>query len=164
MSVHGTAAAAVLALLTAGAAHASIPPTWRVLVVSSDAEARARGEALVQYMSASEAFFRAEPALYRSQVAPCLTAADFAACARPMVPATAHWQEPATVVVRVERAGDAGLALTCVGSGAHRPPEPGQAVEVDARQALFGEGEPRTAALSAALGCIRSAAAESVRP
>ena len=115
-------------------------------------------------MSAAEAFFRAEPAPSRYQLAPCLTAADFAACARPLVPATAHWQEPATVVVRVERAGDARLALTCVGSGAHRPPEPGQAVEVDLRQALFGDGEARLAALRAAMGCIQSAAAESVRP
>jgi hypothetical protein len=164
VSVPGIAAAAALALLTAGAAHASIPPTYRVLVVSSDAEARARGEALVQYMSAQEAFFRAEPALSRYDLAPCLTGADFAACARPLVPATAHWQEPATVVVRVERAGDARLALTCVGSGAHRPPEPGQAVEVDPRQALFGDGEDRIAALRAAMGCIQSAAAESVRP
>ena len=92
------AAAAVLAP-TGGAA--SIPPSYRVVVISPDAQARARADALVQYMSAHEAFLRAEPSAYRHRFEPCLTAADYETCVAPLMPLQANWQDPPHVVIRV---------------------------------------------------------------
>ena len=68
------------------------------------------------------------------------------------------------MIVRVEAAGTGRLLLTCVGSGAHRPPAVEQQVEIDAQTALFGEGDARHEQLRAALACLRSAALESSAP
>lgn len=140
-------------------AGASIPPSYRILVISGDTEALARSEALVQYMSASQAFFRAAPSVRASDLRPCLEADDFSACAGPLVPPQPHWQEPAHVVIKAERVGPDGLRWVCAGpSRKGRGPTEGQTTRIDARAALFGEGEPRTSQLSAAMRCIQDAA------
>lgn len=155
----------LVSFLAAGPAGASIPPTYQVLVVSADDEARARAEALVQYMSASGGFARQAPtAFYPSTFIACLEGADFAACARPLIPAPSNWRDPAPVVIRVEMVGEGDLALTCVGSGAHRPPTDDQVVTVDPQAAIFGQSEARTAQLRAAMACIQAAALESSQP
>lgn len=164
---HAFGALAILAIVYGGAvlpARASIPPSYRVLVVSNDREAIALSEALVQYMSAAQAFFRVQPTVSTQDVRRCLEADDFGACVRPLVPQQQNWQEPAHVIIKVERVGQAGLSWVCVGSGKHRAPTAEQIAEIDARSALFAEGEVRTTQLRAAMYCIQSAAAESVRP
>ena len=147
-----------------GVAAASIPPSYRVMVVSEDTEAAARSDALVQYMSGMEAFARVAPAVERSGVRACLQDKDFGRCVRALIPTPEHWQDPAHIVIRAEAAGPGRLAWLCVGSGAYRPPADDQQVEVDARTALFGQGEAQSAALRAAMACIQSAALESSRP
>ncbi|MFN4295506.1 MAG: hypothetical protein ACK4FB_01600 [Brevundimonas sp.] len=160
------AVAAIMAPLIAftAPAQASIPPPYAIMVVSSDHEARALGEALLQYMSAAGAFSRHPLETTPSHVTRCLVEADFATCARPMTPGRDHWQSPAPVVMRAEAAGPGRLTLTCVGPGTHRPPTGDQQTEVDVRIALFGHGEARDVELRAALSCLQSAARESVAP
>lgn len=145
-------------------AEASIPPSYRVLVVSEDREAAALSDALVQYMSALDAFARVTPTVRAYEARACLQGEDFEGCVRTLIPDPEHWQEPRQIVVRAEAAGPGRLAWTCVGSGAYRPPTAAQRVELDARDALFGEGAAQTSALRAAMDCIQSAALESSRP
>jgi len=147
-----------------GSAEASIPPSYRVVVVSADKEAEARSEALVQYMSAWDAFARVAPTVREHEVRACLQVDDFPGCVRGLVPTPEHWQDPPHIVIRAEAAGPGRLTWTCVGSGAYRPPTDAQQVEVDGRTAIFGDGEDQTAALRAAIECVRSAALESSRP
>ncbi|GAA0869727.1 hypothetical protein GCM10009116_15630 [Brevundimonas basaltis] len=147
-----------------GWAEASIPPSYRVLVVSADKEAEAQSDALVQYMSALEAFARVAPAVREHEVRACLEDDDFGGCVRGLVPAPEHWQDPRHIVIRAEGAGSGRLSWTCVGSGAYRAPTAAQQVELDARTAIFGEGDDQTGALRAAMDCVRSAALESSRP
>lgn len=157
----------VIAMAGAGwaiPARASIPPSYRVLVVSDDREALALSEALVQYMSAAGAFFRQPPAVTQSAVRACLDAADFATCARPAIPRPGHWSEAHHVIIRASRKGPSGLTWTCVGSGAHRPPTAEQNAEIQLQPALFGRDEEQASQLRAAMNCIQSAAAESVAP
>ncbi|HEX8661550.1 MAG TPA: hypothetical protein VF686_06760, partial [Brevundimonas sp.] len=158
------AALAILVAAGKGPAEASIPPSYRVLVVSSDREALALSEALVQYMSAAEAFFREPPAVAQSGVRACLQAPDFGACARPLIPRPEHWREAHHVIIRASQNGPTGLAWTCVGSGAHRPPTAEQTTVIDVQPALFGEDEEQSSQLRVAMNCIQSAAAESVAP
>lgn len=163
-SAYALCAVALLTIVLCGAvpaARASIPPYYRVLVVSDDREAIALSEALVQYMISAQAFFRVEPTVSTQDVQGCLGAEDFGACVRPLVPQPQHWQEPAHVIIKVERLGPAGLSWACVGSGRHRAPTAEQIAEIDAKSALFGAGEVRTSQLRAAMYCIQSAAAES---
>lgn len=148
----------------AAPARASIPPSYRVLVVSDDREALALSEALVQYMSTAGAFFRQPPAVAQSAVQACLEAADFATCARPAIPRPGHWSEAHHVIIRASRNGPSGLVWTCVGSGAHRPATAEQTAEIQLQPALFGRDEERSSQLRAAMYCIQSAAAESVAP
>lgn len=145
-------------------AQASIPPSYRVVVISADKEAEARSEALVQYMSAWDAFARVAPTVPEHEVRACLQVGDFPGCVRKLIPTPEHWQDPAHIVIRAEAAGPGRLAWTCVGSGAHRPPTSAQQVEVDGRVAIFGDGDEQTAALRAAMECVQSAALESSRP
>lgn len=145
-------------------ARASIPPSYRVLVVSGDREALALSEALVQYMSTAGAFFRQPPALAQSTVQACLETADFATCARPAIPRPGHWSEAHHVIIQASRKGPSGLAWTCVGSGAHRPATAEQNAEIQLQPAFFGRDEERSSQLRAAMYCIQSAAAESVAP
>lgn len=147
-----------------GGADASIPPSYRVLVVSADKEAEARTDALVQYMSALDAFARVAPTVREHEVRACLEDNDFGGCVRELVPTPEHWQDPSPIVIRAERAESGRLSWTCVGSGAYRAPTAAQQVEVDARTAIFGEGDDQTGALRTAMDCIRSAALESSRP
>ncbi|MFC4725311.1 hypothetical protein AB6B38_09205 [Glycocaulis abyssi] len=159
--------AAILAaagVLSVNASHASIPPPYAVQLVSSDNEARAIGDALIQYMSTMGAFSRHPLAVPHGHIAACMEEADFEACARQHVPARGHWQEPAPMVIRVEPAGAGSLILTCVGSGQHRPSTGQQQVEIDVQTALFGDGDARNDQLRAALACLRSAALESSAP
>ena len=158
--------AAIMAPLIAftAPAHASIPPPYAIMVVSSDQEARAMGEALLQYMSAAGAFSRHPLETTPSHFTSCLVEEDFATCARPMTPGRDHWQSPAPIVMRAEAAGPGRLTLTCIGPGTHRPPTGDQQTEVDVRIALFGQGGARDVELRAALSCLQSAARESVAP
>lgn len=149
---------------SAGPAEASIPPSYRVLVVSNDREAVALSDALVQYMSSAGAFFREPPALDQTGMRACLQAADFGACARPIVPRPEHWGEAHHVIIRASQNGPSGLAWTCVGSGAHRAPTAEQSAEIQLQPALFSEDEEQSSQLRAAMNCIQSAAAESVAP
>jgi hypothetical protein len=144
--------AAALAAPTGGVA--SIPPSYRIVVVSDDVQARARADALVQYMSAQEAFLRAEPTVWRHTFEPCLTATTpWENCVPAKLPLQAHWQDPPHVVIRAEAESREVLTLTCIRAGteAAGPPRRGR---VDALTAIFGEGEARTAALRAAMDCI----------
>jgi hypothetical protein len=145
-------AAALLAAPTGGAA--SIPPSYRIVVISTDGEARARAEALIQYMSAEGAFFRVEPTLRPHQLEPCLSGPAWEACARPLVPLQATWCDPAHVIVRAEADGRDGLTLSCLRAGTEAV-GPLRGARVDARAAVFGEGEARDAALRAAMDCIQ---------
>ena len=145
-------------------ARASIPPSYRVLVVSDDREALALSEALVQYMSSAGAFFREPPAVAQSAIRACLEASDFGTCARPVIPRPGHWSEAHHVIIQASQNGQSGLAWRCVGSGAHRAPTPEQSAEIQLQQALFGRDEERSSQLRAAMNCIQSAAAESVAP
>lgn len=155
---------ATAGLLSPGASHGSIPPPYAIHLVSSDNESRALGDTLIQYMSTAGAFSRHLLAGVDGQAAACLAEADFETCVRQHVPARRHWQEPAPMIVRVESAGPGNLALTCVGSGAYRPPTADQRVQIDVQAALFGEGDERTDQLRAALTCLRGAALESSAP
>lgn len=154
---------AIAGLTSLGVSHASIPPPYALHIVSSENEARALGDALIQYMSTAGAFSR-HPLAGGYQADACLAETGFEACARARVPARGHWQDPVPMIVRVEAAGTGRLLLTCVGSGAHRPPAVEQQVEIDAQTALFGEGDARHEQLRAALACLRSAALESSAP
>lgn len=145
-------------------AQASIPPSYRVLVVSDDREALALSEALVQYMSSAGAFFREPPAVAQSTIRACLMAVDFGTCVRAGIPKPGHWSEAHHVVIQASQNGDSGLAWRCVGSGAHRSPTPEQSAEIQLQPALFGRDEERSVQLRAAMNCIQSAAAESVAP
>ena len=145
-------------------ADASIPPSYGVVVVSSDARAAAQSDALVQYMSALDAFARVAPTAAEYEVRTCLQSEDFGGCVRALMPKPEHWQDPSQIVIRAESVGPGRLAWTCVGSGAYRPATDAQVVEVDAQAALFGEEPARTAALRDAMDCIRSAALESSQP
>jgi hypothetical protein len=147
-----------------GGAEASIPPSYRVLVVSADTEAEAQSDALVQYMSALGAFARVAPTVREHEVRGCLEDDDFGGCVRPLVPRPEHWQDPSPVVIQAKGAGPGRLSWTCVGSGAYRSPAASQQVEVNARIAIFGEGNDQTDALRTAMDCIGSAALESSRP
>lgn len=149
---------------SSGGAEASIPPSYRLLVVSADKETAARSDALVQYMSALDAFARVAPTVREHEVRACLQNDDFGACVRGLTPRPEHWQDPPHIVIRAEDAGPGRLSWTCVGSGAYRAPTVAQQVEVDARDALFGDGEEQTVALRAAMDCLQSAALESSRP
>ncbi|MGY6662454.1 MAG: hypothetical protein ACXIVO_09050 [Glycocaulis sp.] len=165
MSMKTAVLTAAAALLFASLSHASIPPRYALLVVSADDEARAIGDALIQYMSAAGAFSRHPLTVQHGPLRACLAEADFAACARSLVPAREHWQEPAPVIVRVEAAGPGGgLAFSCVGSGTYRQPTADQQVDVDVQTALFGEGDARNVQLRAAMTCLQSAARESSAP
>lgn len=158
------AVAAFAGLVGTRSAEASIPPSYRVLVVSGDRETLALSEALVQFLASAEAFFREAPTVSRYQFRACLEAEDFGICARPTVPRPLDPREAHHVVIKATRVGPAAVSWTCVGSGAHRPPDPGQTAEIQVQTALFGEGEERSRQLRTAMACIQSAAAESVRP
>jgi hypothetical protein len=145
-------------------AEASIPPSYRVLVVSTDKNTEAQSDALVQYMSALDAFARVAPTVAEHEVRACLQDDDFGGCVRELVPTPEHWQDPPHIVIRADAAGRGRLAWTCVGSGAYRPPTDSHQVEVEGRTAIFGEGDDQSDALLAAMDCIRSAALESSRP
>lgn len=155
MRMIGLTAAALgaTAVLAPTGGAASIPPSYRIVVVSNDAQARARTDALVQYMSAHEAFLRAEPTAHRHRFEPCLTAAEYETCVAPLVPLQANWQDPPHVVIRAEADGGEGLTLSCLRAGTEAV-RPLRRARVDARAAIFGEGETRIAALRAAMDCI----------
>jgi hypothetical protein len=160
----GVLLAGLALAIPVGSADASIPPSYRVLVVSADKEAEAQSDALVQYMSALKAFARVAPAVREHEVRACLEDDDFGGCVRGLVPTPEHWQDPSHIVIRAEGAGSGRLSWTCIGSGAYRSPTMAQQVELDARTAIFGDGDDQTRALRAAMDCIRSAALESSRP
>lgn len=146
-----------------GVADASIPPSYRVMVVSGDEQAAARSDALVQFMSRLGAFARVEPVVREQEARNCLRESDFGRCVRALVPTPENWRDPPHIIIRAE-VGEAGLlGWHCVGSGAYRPPTDAQQIEVDAQGALFGDEPVKTLALRTAMDCIRSAALESSR-
>ncbi|MCH8490004.1 MAG: hypothetical protein LAT81_08760 [Oceanicaulis sp.] len=152
------------ALTLAGASHGSIPPRYGVEVMSTQTETRAVADALVQYMSAMGAFSRHELDIAWPPVTACLNEADFAGCARALMPGRAHWSDPAPILVRAQAAGPGQISVVCVGSGEHRAPSGGSEADIDVQVALFGGGEDRDSQLRAMLACLRSAALESSAP
>jgi len=147
-----------------GVAGASIPPSYRVVVVSGDDQAAARSDALVQFMSRLGAFARVEPEVREQEVRNCLRESDFGRCVRALVPTPEHWRDPPHIIIRAEVAGPGLLVWHCVGSGAYRPSTDAQQIEFDAQGALFGNEPVQAVALRAAMDCIRSAALESSQP
>jgi len=143
------------ALGVANIAHASIPPSYRVVVVASEHEDEAVNRALVEAMSAQQAFFWVRGELHLGDLAPCLAAADAAACVRAAVAAKPGDPNVRTVVVVASPEAEARFAWRCFGEGAAAP----ASASVDVQAALFGADEAQVANLRAAMGCIAAAAA-----
>lgn len=153
---------AAAALAAPSALQASIPPSYKVLVVSADREHEAASRALVEAMSALGAFARATPDVYRSDVAACLDKGDaMAACVRAAVAARPVNRREPPVVIVAEPVDGHRSRWRCLGSGAAPAQDyPGEA-SVDLRAAIFGDEPARTDNRRAAMQCIYAAASES---
>ncbi|HYE47416.1 MAG TPA: hypothetical protein VEA44_16750 [Caulobacter sp.] len=153
--------AGLAAALVPAAALASIPPSYKVLVVAPDAETEATSRALVEAMSTFNAFFWASPDIHRNEIAACLSAPDLAACARARI--AARPVDPrARPVVIVARPVKPGIATwTCFGSGRNAKAPGSGTVAIDLKAALFGDAKTRTAERRKAMACIYAAETES---
>jgi hypothetical protein len=170
-SVHNPLLAAALALAAAAAptlGGASIPPSYAVLVVAENREVQAASRGAVETMSALDAFFRAEPNLYRSEVLPCLAkgpADAVAACVRAVAgPRAEEGKPPPVVILARAEPGSARIdrvSWLCVGSG-RNPAAPTPAwVQLDLATLITGPEPARTAERRKAMNCIYAATAES---
>lgn len=149
------------ALVAAGAAHASIPPSYKVLVVSDVLETTAVSRGLVEVLSALDAFQWAQSDVRARDVEGCLgDEAGAEACVRAaMAKYPADGRQPPVVVVA--RAGaDGRMRWRCIGTGAKPSDAARRDVTFDARLALFGSQDQRMAERRKAAGCIDEAANE----
>ena len=144
----------------AGTAHAFIPPTYRVTILSEDRTARSLAHALVEYMAAEEAFFWHRDLDFRSAARTCFQGDTVEPCLREAVGKAAAEPRMWTAAIVVTPAGDGRQQWQCIGAGTKPAPVEAVNVTIDLQAALFGTGDARTANLRVALTCIQEAANE----
>jgi hypothetical protein len=144
----------------AGSAHAFIPPTYRVTILSEDRQARSLAHSLVEYMAAEEAFFWRRDLDFRSAARTCFRGEAAEPCLREAIGKAAAEPGLWTAAIVVTPASDGRQQWQCIGAGAKPAPAGTVNVTIDLQTALFGSGEARTANLRAALTCIQEAANE----
>lgn len=144
----------------AGTAHAFIPPSYRVTILSESRTARSLAHALVEYMATEEAFFWRRDLDFRSAARTCFKGDAAEPCLREAVGKAAAEPGLWTAAIVVTPAGDGRQHWQCIGAGAKPAPAEAVNVTIDLQAALFGTGDARNANLRAALGCIQAAANE----
>ena len=152
-------AAACLAGI-AGTAHAFIPPSYRVTILSEDRQARSLAHALVEYIAAEEAFLWRRDLHFRSAARTCFKSETAEPCLREAIGKAAPEPGLWTAAIIVTPTADGRQQWQCLGSGAKPAPAEAVNVTIDLQAALFGSGDARNANLRAALTCIQEAANE----
>lgn len=151
---------AAFALGAAFPSLASIPPSYEVAVVTHDRQEEAVNRALIEAMSAQNAFFWVRSKLSSGDLRECLLAEDTDKCVRDLVNSSGFSSvaRPVVIIADVE---DEIASWRCIGSGRHQAASTAGRARIDLKAALFGEDETRTKNLRAAMDCIYSAAHES---
>lgn len=153
-AVRRGAIALSIILSAATAAHASIPPTYNIMFIGEDREARAVSAAVSAYMIQHEAYFDRPLEMSRSSVAGCMESDKYAACIAETLnaPGQSAFGGPVVIWVRVD--GD-GLIWNCAGRQGEATAKLG--VTFNPQTALFGSDDQQSAELRKAVSCIKDA-------
>lgn len=140
--------------------HASIPPSYEIAVVAENSREEAMNRALLEAMSAQNAFFWVRSKLSPRDLRECLQGEDAKKCVRDAINDRGFSDSVRPVVIMAD-VEDGITDWHCIGSGKAKPPMGRVNVRIDLRAAILGEGKPHTDNLKAAMDCIYSAANES---
>lgn len=134
------------------------PPSVPVVVIASDPEAQASGEALLTVLREHGWFADSNVSIGRDAFSDCLARKDAkAACVRK----SAGWKKDGQAAVVILADGTPVQKWTCVGV-AEAPATPDrQTVSIDLREAMFGDQKTRFELRNKAAACIMAAASES---
>jgi len=164
---HETVAARLWAALLAAiilalpfTAQASIPPSYEVSVVAEDRREEAMSRALIEAMSAQDAFFWVRAKVSPWDLRQCLAVEDRDRCVRDLLNAggISPHARPVVILAEVE---DGIAQWRCLGSGRSRASPEVAAARIDLQAAIFGDGDTRIENLRFAMDCISFAARES---
>ncbi|MBX3480296.1 MAG: hypothetical protein KF842_07840 [Caulobacter sp.] len=152
---------AAAGLVAATPALAMIPPSYRIVVASTDRETEAVSAGLLEAMSSLDAFSWQAPDLSRREARDCLAEADPVACVRGKLKNRPVDPRARPAVVLATPRGEGKVAWTCIGTGANAEAPAPAPVDIDLRAALFGKPAARSAERRKAMECLYAAEAQS---
>ena len=134
------------------------PPFVPVIVIASDPEAQASGEALLTVLREHGWFADSAVSIARDAFSDCLASTDAqSACVRK----AAGWKKDGQAAVVILAEGTPVQNWTCVGVGEAPATADRQTVRIDLREAMFGDQKTRFELRNKAAACVMAAASES---
>jgi len=153
-----TSASAAAVAAAPASALMPTPPSVPVVVIASDPEAQASGEALLTVLREHGWFADSAVSITRDAFSDCLARKDAqAACVRE----AAGWKKERQAAVVILAEGTPVQNWTCVGVGEEPATADRQMVRIDMREAMFGDQKTRFELRNKAAACVLAAASES---